>query len=183
MDAQTLARCTGARIQRARLYADLLSAGMAFYNITTPVRQAMFLANVGHESGRLQYTTEIWGPTPAQKGYEGRRDLGNTEPGDGSRFRGRGLIQTTGRANYAAVRDRLRERFAGVPDFVAEPSVLAEPQWASLSAADYIDMKNLNAFADGGNFIAYVRGINGGTNGLADRQALYEAARAALGLV
>lgn len=191
MDAQTLARCTGARIERARLYAGLLSAGMAFYNITTPIRQAMFLPNVGHESGRLQYTTEIWGPTPAQKGYEGRRDLGNTEPGDGSRFRGRGLIQTTGRANYVAVRDRLRERFAGVPDFVAEPAALAEPQWAALSACDYWDMRRLNDWADKGDFDGVCDLINrgrktqadGDSNGWADRLALYNAARTELGLV
>jgi putative chitinase len=191
MDAQTLARCTGARIERARLYADLLSAGMAFYNITTPLRQAMFLPNVGHESGRLQYTTEIWGPTPAQKGYEGRRDLGNTELGDGSRFRGRGFIQTTGRANYIAVRDRLRERFTGVPDFVTDPAALAEPQWAALSACDYWDMHRLNDWADKGDFDGVCDLINrgrktqadGDSNGWADRLALYNAARAALGLV
>lgn len=191
MDAQTLARCTGARLERARLYADLLSAGMAFYNITTPLRQAMFLPNVGHESGHLQYTTEIWGPTPAQKGYEGRRDLGNTEPGDGSRFRGRGFIQTTGRANYIAVRDRLRERFIGVPDFVTDPAALAEPQWAALSACDYWDMRRLNDWADKGDFDGVCDLINrgrktqadGDSNGWADRLALYNAARAALGLV
>jgi putative chitinase len=155
---------------------------MAFYMIDTPLRQAMFLANVGHESGRLQYTTELWGPTPAQKGYEGRKDLGNTQPGDGSRFRGHGLIQTTGRANHAAARDRLRARFPDVPDFVEHPEQLADPQWAALSACDYIDMRGLNAVADSGNFREYVRRINGGFNGMPDREALYKGARAALGL-
>lgn len=191
MDAPTLARCTGAQLGRARLYADLLSAGMAFYNITTPLRQAMFLPNVGHESGRLQYTTEIWGPTPAQKGYEGRLDLGNTQPGDGKRFRGHGLIQTTGRANHAAARDRLRARFPDVPDFEAEPELLAEPQWAALSACDYVDMRGLNTWADRGDFDGYCDLINrgrktqadGDSNGWADRLALYNAARAALGLI
>lgn len=182
MDAQTLANCTGARLARAEIFVDALSVGMAFYGIDTPKRQAPFLANVGHESGRLQFTTELWGPTPTQAGYEGRKDLGNTQAGDGSRFRGHGLIQTTGRANHQAVRDRLRARFDGVPDFVADPKLLAEPQWAALSACDYIDMRGLNAMADAGDFGAYVRGINGGFNGMADRIALYKAARKALGL-
>lgn len=190
MDASTLARCTGAQLDRARLFADVLSAGMAFYMIDSPLRQAMFLANVGHESGRLVYTTELWGPTPAQKGYEGRIDLGNTQPGDGKRFRGHGLIQTTGRANHAAARDRLRERFSDVPDFEAEPEQLAEPQWAALSACDYVDMRDLNAWADRGDFDGYCDLINrgrktqreGDSNGWADRLELYKGARAALGL-
>lgn len=190
MDAQTLARCTGAQLGRAQLFADVLSAGMAFYMIDTPLRQAMFLPNVGHESGGLLYTTEIWGPTAVQRGYEGRKDLGNTQPGDGPRFRGHGLIQTTGRANHAAARDRLRERFNDVPDFEAHPELLAEPQWAALSACDYWDMRNLNAVADGGSFDNVCDIINrgratpavGDSNGWADRLALYKAARAALGL-
>jgi putative chitinase len=191
MDASTLARCTGAQLDRARLFADVLSAGMAFYMIDSPLRQAMFLPNIGHESGRLVYTTELWGPTPAQKGYEGRVDLGNTQPGDGKRFRGHGLIQITGRANHAAARDRLRERFDDVPDFEAEPEQLAEPQWAALSACDYWDMRGLNAWADAGSFDSVCDIINrgrktqadGDSNGWADRLALYNAARAALGLV
>jgi len=190
MNPVTLSLCTGAQLSRAQLFADLLSAGMAFYMIDTPVRQAMFLANVGHESGRLQFTTELWGPTQAQKGYEGRKDLGNTQPGDGPRFRGHGLIQTTGRANHAAARDRLRARFDGVPDFVAQPEKLAEPQWAALSACDYWDMRRLNTWADAGSFDNVCDIINrgratpavGDSNGWAERLALYEGARAALGL-
>lgn len=190
MDAQTLARCTGAQLSRAQVFADVLSAGMAFYNITTPLRQAMFLANVGHESARLEYTTELWGPTAAQKGYEGRKDLGNTVAGDGSRFRGHGLIQTTGRANHVAARDRLRARFDQVPDFVAEPEKLAETQWAALSACDYWDMRRLNTWADSGNFDNVCDIINrgratpavGDSNGWIERKALYDGARTALGL-
>jgi len=190
MDAQTLSRCTGAQLSRAQLYVGPLSAGMAFYMIDTPLRQAMFLANVGHESGKLQFTTEIWGPTPAQQRYEGRVDLGNTQPGDGSRFRGHGLIQTTGRANHAAARDRLRARFAGVPDFVLEPAKLAEPQWAALSACDYWDMRRLNTWADAGSFDNVCDIINrgratpavGDSNGWAERLALFKGACAALGL-
>ncbi len=74
---------------------------MLFRQINTPARAAAFLAQVGHESGQLRYLREIWGPTPAQVRYEGRADLGNAQPGDGKRFMGRGLIQITGRKNYA----------------------------------------------------------------------------------
>lgn len=174
MTPEILAACTGAPLARAALFAEPLAVGMAFYAIDTLTRKAMFLANVGHESGGLKYTTELWGPTPAQKGYEGRADLGNTQPGDGSKYRGRGLFQTTGRANHRAVTMRLRERFnLKVPDFEAEPMRLAEPQWAALSACDYVDMRRLNMVADSGDFVRYVKGVNGGINGLADRQRLY----------
>jgi len=80
----------------------VLSACLEF-GIVGPARVAAFLAQVGHESGGFVHTREIWGPTPAQQRYEGRADLGNTRPGDGSRFRGRSLIQVAGRANYTAV--------------------------------------------------------------------------------
>lgn len=189
MDKQTLARCTGARLDRAERFAEPLSAAMAMYDIDSPIRRAMFLANVGHESGGLHYSTELWGPTTQQSGYEGRKDLGNTQPGDGFRFRGHGLIQTTGRSNHAVVRDRLRQRFSDVPDFEREPDRLAEPQWACLSAADYWDMRKLNDWADRGDFDGVCDLINrgrktqadGDSNGYADRLSLYKAARDALG--
>ncbi len=188
--ATILATCTGARPERARMFLEVLAAGMAFYSIDTPKRLAMFLPNIGHESGGLEYTTELWGPTAAQRGYEGRADLGNTRAGDGFRFRGHGLIQTTGRANHAAARDRLRARFHDVPDFEAEPEQLALPKWAALSACDYWDMRNLNAVADAGSFDNVCDIVNrgratatvGDSNGWAHRLALYNAARVALGL-
>jgi putative chitinase len=83
------------------LYAGPLAAKMAAAAITTPLRQAHFLAQLGHESGELRYTEEL----ASGDAYEGRRDLGNTVPGDGRRFKGRGLIQLTGRANYQAYGD------------------------------------------------------------------------------
>jgi putative chitinase len=167
----------------AERFADPLSAACAFYGIDTPARLAMFLAQTGHESGGGKFTTELWGPTAAQLTYEGRANLGNTQPGDGAKFKGHGLIQTTGRFNHAKVRDRLRERFPtlNVPDFEAEPERLAEPQWAALSAADYWEMKGLNALADAGDFVAITKKINGGLNGLADRQARLKRTTAALG--
>ena len=182
MTPKQLALATGARIDRATEFHPYIEAAMAEFEINTPQRQAAFLAQVGHESGSLRYTTELWGPTPAQVRYEGRKDLGNVQPGDGSLFRGHGLLQTTGRHNHARVRDRLRARFPDkvVPDFEAEPKRLAEPAWAALSAADYWDEKELNRLADVGDFRRITLRINGGTNGMEDRAALHAAARETL---
>lgn len=191
MDAQTLARCTDARLDRAQRYAEAVTAAMSAYDISTPLRQAMFLANIGHESGGLHYSTELWGPTEAQRRYEGRKDLGNTQPGDGFRYRGHGLIQTTGRYNHAAVRDRLRKRLgSGVPDFEREPDALGQTEWAAMSAADYWDMKGCNAWADRNDFDGVCDLINrgrktekeGDSNGWVDRARIYAGARKALGL-
>ena len=180
MTPQQLQAAMGCTAANAERFAGPLSAACAFYSIDTPTRLAAFLAQIGHESGALRYTSELWGPTPAQKRYEGRADLGNTQPGDGERFKGHGLIQTTGRFNHARVRDRLRERFSGVPDFETDPEALTDPQWASLSATDYWDDRGLNALADAGNFEAITRRINGGLNGQADRLARWERAKRAL---
>lgn len=149
---------------------------MAKYGIDTPMAQAAFLANVGHESGNLKYTAELWGPTDAQKRYEGRKDLGNTQPGDGRRFLGRGLLQTTGRANYKALSDHL-----GI-DFIENPEQLALPVESALSAGYFWHSHNLNEPANAGDFLRCVKVINGGTNGLAERNELYAAARKALGV-
>lgn len=180
MTPEILARCTGATIEHAALYAAPLSAGMAFYGIDTPKRQAAFLAQLGHESEGLRFAIEIWGPTEAQSGYEGRVDLGNVNPGDGSKYRGHGLIQTTGRTNHRLATQRLRARFDDVPDFEASPKLLAEPQWAALSACDYWDMKSLNALADLGDFKTITRRINGGLNGYADRERRWKTAKEVL---
>lgn len=156
---------------RAANFATHLNAAMWSAGIVTPERIRMFLSQVGHESGRLRYVREIWGPTPAQLRYEGRKDLGNTEPGDGQRFLGRGLIQITGRANYQAVSNSLEQ------DFVTYPALLEGHEWASLSAAWFWDVKRLNKLADAGDFEGVTRRINGGLNGFDDRKALYEAAQ------
>jgi len=174
-------QAVGATEAKAAEIRDAVALSCALYDITTPARIAAFLAQVGHESGGFRYTTEIWGPTPAQQRYEGRKDLGNTQPGDGSRYRGHGFIQTTGRANHAAVRDRLRQRLSvEVPDFEAHPEALAELPWACLSAADYWDMRKLNALADAGDFEAITRKVNGGLNGYADRISRWERVKASL---
>lgn len=177
-----LVHAMGCSATRALAFADPLDAACSAYGINaTPERLAAFLAQIGHESGALRHVVEIWGPTPAQARYEGRKDLGNTQAGDGSRYRGRGLIQTTGRANHAAVRDRLRAKLgAEVPDFEAEPEALESPRWAAWSAADYWEWRGLNALADAGDFERITRRINGGLNGQADRLQRWDRARQAL---
>jgi putative chitinase len=178
---EALASATGARIDRAQLYMPHLERAMVAYEINTQQRMAAFLAQIGHESGGLRYSTELWGPTAAQQGYEGRADLGNIHPGDGFKFRGHGLVQVTGRANHSRVRDRLRVRLGNrVPDFEAEPEQLAQPEWAAMSAADFWGDRGLNALADVSDFMRITRKINGGTNGYADRVARYEVAMGVL---
>ncbi|GGX32870.1 glycoside hydrolase [Pigmentiphaga litoralis] len=184
LTTQQLARATDAPIARAALWLGHLKTAMQAFQINTPRRGAAFLAQLAHESGRLVYVRELWGPTVAQSRYEGRADLGNSQPGDGSRYRGRGLIQTTGRANYAATRDGLRKAGYAAPDFITEPARLEEREWAAMSAAWFwTDHKRLNALADTGtaaDFVTITRRINGGINGLADRQNLWKGAKAAL---
>lgn len=180
---QQLASATGAGVVRAQNWLPHIERTLDAYEISTPARAAAFLAQIGHESAGLRFTTEIWNPAQveAQGRYEGRADLGNTQPGDGFKFRGHGLIQVTGRANHAAARDRLRVKFGPhVPDFEAEPHRLAEPEWAALSAGDYWHRHGLNALADESNFLRITKKINGGTNGYADRLARYETALAVL---
>ena len=112
------------------------------YGIVGTARVAAFIAQVGHESGQLRYVREIWGPTAQQLTYEGRADLGNTVKGDGSKYHGRGLIQITGRANYAACGEAL-----GL-DLINKPELLELPQHAAMSAAWFWSTKGLNTLAD-----------------------------------
>jgi putative chitinase len=156
--------------RQAGVFVPVLNAAMAKYGVVTRLRIAAFIAQIGHESGQLRYVREIWGPTPQQARYEGRAELGNTVKGDGSKYRGRGLIQITGRANYAACGEAL-----GL-DVVNQPELLEQPQHAAMSAAWFWSMKGLNTLADQGDFVKITRRINGGLNGQADRQALYEKA-------
>jgi putative chitinase len=171
---------TGGTAARAAVFQPFLQYACEAYEINTPKRLSAFLAQLGHESGRLQWVREIWGPTAVQKRYEGRADLGNIYPGDGSRYRGRGLIQITGRANYRSARDGLRKLMYEVPDFEAFPAEIETPAFASLTAAWYWHSRGLNALADAGAFEQITRRINGGTNGLIDRLALYRAGLKAL---
>ncbi|MBP6676780.1 MAG: hypothetical protein KAY54_03690 [Burkholderiaceae bacterium] len=178
--ADLLISALGARRDLAELYAHHLDAACEAYEINTPLRLAHFLAQVGHESGTLVHSREVWGPTPAQERYEGRIDLGNTQAGDGRRYMGRGVLQTTGRANYRALRDRLRSHGIDAADFEAAPELLEQPRWAALSACDYWDMRGINRMADRDDHEAVTRAVNGGVNGLEDRRRRLERAKAVL---
>lgn len=160
---------------RAPIYLEPLNSSMAEFHIDTLLRQACFLAQVAHESGSLAYTAEVWGPTPAQSGYEGRADLGNTHVGDGKRFRGRGLIQVTGRRNTEACLDALRRPAIDI-------EYLETPIGASRSAGWFWNSRGLNEIADAGKFWTISKLINGGTNGLDDRIQHYVRIRKALGI-
>jgi putative chitinase len=177
MTPELLTRAVGCTKERAEVFAPHLTAACAEYEIDTPTRLAMFLAQVGHESGSFRHVRELWGPTPAQKRYEGRKDLGNVQSGDGERFKGHGLIQITGRANHRDMRERLRQY--GAPDFEADPEALADPKWAAWSAACFWDSRYLNTLADAGNFEMVTRRINGGLNGYEDRLKRWEKAKRA----
>ena len=153
--------------QSAGVFVSALNTAMNHYQIVGTKRVAAFIAQIGHESGQFKYVKEIWGPTKAQARYEGRADLGNTVAGDGSKYRGRGLIQITGRANYAACGEAL-----GL-DLINHPELLEKPQHACMSAAWFWATSGLNTLADADKFDAITQRINGGQTGAADRQALY----------
>ena len=174
MTPNDLASCTGARIDRATTFQPIIDMAAPDFEINTPARLAAFLAQVGHESGGLHWLVEIWGPTDAQARYEGRADLGNNTTGDGYKFRGRGLIQITGRSNYMAA------SLALATDFVSSPELLAEPDMAVRSAMWFWRSRGLNELADAGDFERITRRINGGLNGQPERVALWEAAKAVL---
>lgn len=160
---------TAANVER---FAGPLDATCTVYAIDTPLRTAAFLAQIGHESGSLRFVREL----ASGQAYEGRADLGNVRPGDGVRFKGRGLIQITGRANYVA----LSEAFD--VDLLADPARLEEPDLAARSAGWFWDHRRLNALADAGDFRTITKRINGGLNGWDDRLAFYERAKMALGI-
>jgi predicted chitinase len=164
---------------KRQLYLPFINKVMEIYEIDTPLRASAFLAQIAHESVELRYMEEIWGPTAQQKKYEPPSDLakklGNTQKGDGFRYRGRGPIQITGRANYKTYGDLL-----GV-DLVGNPDLAATPQYAFSTAGLFWKRNGLNELADVQDFITITRRINGGLNGLADRQKYYEIAKNVLG--
>lgn len=182
MTPEELAKATGARIDRARENHAWMCAAMDTFEINTPARQAAFLAQVGHESGGFKFINEIWGPTAAQARYEvrGAGDLGNVQPGDGVRYKGRGWIQLTGRDNYRRAYERLSKRFADCPNFEEDPGEVATSRWAAMTAAEFWYNAGCNKLADEGRFEKITRVINGGLNGYADRMARWEDAKEAL---
>ena len=151
---------------RAEEFIIPLNDAMEDAQINTKLRQAAFLAQIGHESGQLKYVHEI----ASGAAYEGRTDLGNTEPGDGIRFKGRGLIQITGRDNYKRCGDALGY------DLIANPQFLESTVMACKSAAWFWRVHGLSILAEKGDIVGITRRINGGITGLADRTALYQKA-------
>jgi putative chitinase len=145
------------------------------YDITTAARMAAFVAQTGHESGSFLYVEEI----ASGRAYENRADLGNTQPGDGVRFKGRGLIQVTGRANY----ERCSMALFGDDRLLQFPELLEDPRYAVYSACWFWKQHGLNELADVGNFKRITKIINGGYNGYEARLAIYQRALSKLGSV
>jgi putative chitinase len=180
--------------RQAGVFVSVLNTAMNRYGIVGTPRAAAFIAQVGHESDQLTRLVEslnysadglmkTWpsrfdsvrataaARNPEQIAnivYAGR--MGNAAPGDGWKYRGRGLIQVTGKTNYAACGEAL-----GL-DLISQPELLEQPQYAAMSAAWFWSANGLNTLADAGDLTKITRRINGGTNGMADRQALYDKA-------
>lgn len=165
---------------QAGVFISALNTAMSHRNINTPKRIAAFLAQVGHESGQLQYVRELGSPQYLSKYDTGTlaARLGNTpEPdGDGQKYRGRGLIQITGRNNYRQCSLGL----FGDERLLSLPELLEQPQWAAESAAWFWEQNGLNELADRDQFNSITRRINGGLNGLQDRLEIWARARAVL---
>jgi predicted chitinase len=150
-----------------------LNDGMERFEINlSKARVAAFLAQLGHESGGLRFTTEL----ASGDAYEGRKDLGNTQSGDGPRYKGRGWIQLTGRHNY-----RQAGKAIGV-DLESFPTLAASDNYMGLIAGWFWSSRNLNLWADRGDFLTITRRINGGLNGLSDRIQYWDRAKKVLGV-
>lgn len=204
--ATLLEAAVGCGRSLANTWAKPLAEACRLYEITSAPRVAAFLAQIGHESMGLSRTVEnlgygaealrrVWPKrfteddahamahqprAIAERAYGGRLGNGPEGTGDGWKYRGRGLIQVTGKANYEAVRDLLREQREDVPDFVTDSDALAEPRWAALSAAAWWASRDLNTLADQFAFTQITTRINGGQNGASDRKDRYDRARKAL---
>jgi len=178
-----------------------LNDTFAKFDINTPARMASFIGQCAHESKNfnsleedLRYSavriTQVWPRVPLAKAQEAvakgkaaiaeliygkRADLGNTQDGDGGKFFGRGIIQLTGRANYTAFANAI-----GNPEIIENPSLVATPGYACLSAGWFWSTKKLNAYADSGDYEAMTKRINGGVLGLAERKANIQKALSAL---
>lgn len=166
--------------KRVDLFLDALNATMVEFEINTPLRQAAFLAQIGHESGQLLYVKEL----ASGQAYEGRKDLGNTRPGYGVKYKGRGLIQITGYNNYLAIMMALDI------ECVEKPELLEEPINACRVSGWFWKENKLNKWADVGDFDGVSDVINrgrktekvGDSNGWADRLELYGRACKTLGV-
>jgi len=158
----------GAGPERAAELA--LAANVHFRNyglFDNPLRLAHFMAQLSHESGGFRYMEEI----ASGQAYEGRANLGNTVSGDGKRYKGRGPIQLTGRANYRAYGRAVGIGFEDHPEIVAVPSIGLHV------ACEYWKTKGLNALADADDVLGITKKINGGVNGLEDRKRYLQKAK------
>lgn len=176
ISAQQLRSAAKGKVNESNMNSVLvaLNAYGQKFGLDKPHRLAHFLAQIMHESGSFRYDREIWGPTKAQQGYEGRKDLGNSQAGDGKKFAGHGPIQITGRANTREFLTWCKKEIGGaVPDFVKSPDLINTDPWEGLSALWYWDTRNLNKWADIGDIETITKKINGGKNGLADRMDNY----------
>lgn len=161
----------GAGPERAAELALAANVHLPAYGIMdSPLRLAHFMAQLVHESGGFRYMEEI----ASGQAYEGRADLGNTNPGDGKRFKGRGPLQLTGRANY-----RSFGRAIGI-DLENHPEIAAIPSIGLHIALEYWKTKSLNALADADDVTAITKRVNGGLNGFADRKAHLQKIKAML---
>lgn len=158
--------------KRLDAHLPYIAPALAEGGIDTPRRIAAFMAQLAHESGQFRWMEEL----ADGSAYEGRADLGNTQPGDGRRFKGRGPIQITGRANYRACGAAL-----GL-DLVHHPELLAMPEHGTRSAVWFWNSRNLSLLADQDWFRLITRIINGGFNGLEDRVVYWQRNRELLGL-
>lgn len=166
--------CRYAKSRSLEPWVEPLNNAMEEFDVTTNKRQAAFLAQCAHETGEFRYVREL----SSGDAYEGREDLGNTQPGDGRRFRGRGLLQLTGRDAYSACGLAL-----GL-DLLSEPELLETYQYASRSAGwVWRDFKKLNPLADKGEFRKITLRINGGLNGYQDRIMYWERAKKSLNTI
>ncbi len=158
---------------KINLFFEPLKAGIIKYGITSSLQLSHFISQLGHESMSFLYTEEL----ASGAAYEGRRDLGNTHDGDGRRYKGRGLIQLTGRANYTAY-----SKYTGV-DYLAHPELLStDPMVAVDVSCWFWKDRGLDALAETDDVKAVTKRINGGYNGLDDRMHNLRRAKAVLGL-
>jgi predicted chitinase len=164
---QVMPNCAAAK---RTAYLPFIQQAMAEFGITSYLREAAFLAQLAHESAELRFMEEI----ASGAAYEGRKDLGNTQPGDGTRYKGRGPIQLTGRANYKKFSDLL-----GL-DLIDNPTIAATPEVGFRIAGLFWQSRGLNELADQRQFETITRRINGGLNGQPDRLMYYERAKKVL---
>jgi putative chitinase len=199
MRAEQLADAGLCDLPTAEKWIDALNEAADTYEIDTPLRQAHWLAQCAHESGHFRFVSENlnysadalvrtfrkYFPTLdaarpyarqpvriAAKVYANRMGNGSEATRDGWTYRGRGLIQLTGKDNYVA----FGEEIGRVDDVLATPELISEPDLAALSAAWFWHRNGLNALADADDVEAVTRRINGGVNGLAERQRLLDQA-------